>query len=63
MSDWQPIETAPKDGTLVIGALIRNGKIWRIHDMKHNGLAFYTVNGGSLPQMTHWFPVPTVRHE
>ena len=54
---WQPIATAPKDGTPVIGALIRDGKIWRVHDMKHNGLAFYTT-GQSLPQMTHWTPMP-----
>lgn len=57
-SGWQPIETAPKDGTVVIGALIRDGRLWRIHDMKHDGLAFYTLNGGSLPQMTHWLPAP-----
>ena len=55
---WQPIETAPKDGTLIIGALIRDGKVWRVHEMKHNGLAFYTVAGGALPQMTHWMPLP-----
>jgi hypothetical protein len=54
---WQPIETAPKDGTLIIGAYIVDGKVWRVHDMKHNGLAFYTVNGGSLPRMTHWTPM------
>lgn len=55
---WCPIDTAPKDGTLIIGALIRDGKVWRVHEMKHNGLAFYTVAGGSLPQMTHWMPLP-----
>ena len=54
---WQPIETAPKDGTIIIGALI-NKQVWRVHDMKHNGLAFYTVNGHSLPKMTHWIPMP-----
>lgn len=61
-TDWQPIETAPEDGTLIIGALIRNGKVWRVHDMKHNGLAFYTVNGSSLPQMSHWLPLPGQGH-
>lgn len=55
---WQEIETAPKDGTYIIGALIRDGKVWRVHDMRHNGLAFYTTAGGSLPQMTHWMPLP-----
>ena len=55
---WQPIETVPKDGTLVLGALIKHGKVWRVHEMQHNGLAFYTVAGGSLPNMTHWMPLP-----
>lgn len=55
---WQPIATAPKDGTVIIGALIRDGRVWRVHDMKHNGLAFYTINGDSVPQMTHWIPLP-----
>ena len=59
---WQPIETAPKDGTLIIGALIdtQYGRVCRVHDMKHNGLAFYTVTGHSLPQMTHWMPIPAL---
>jgi hypothetical protein len=54
---WQPIDTAPKDRT-IIGALIRDGRVWRVHEMKHNGLAFYTTAGGSLPKMTHWIPMP-----
>jgi hypothetical protein len=54
---WQPIETAPKD-EYIIGALIRDGVVWRVHEMKHNGLAFYTKSGGSLPRMTHWMPLP-----
>lgn len=58
MSEWQPIETAPKDGTVIIGALIKGRKIWRVHDMCHNGLAFYDLAGGSLPKMTHWMPMP-----
>jgi hypothetical protein len=29
--------------------------------MKHNRLAFYTVAGGTLPQMTHWMPLPAAR--
>lgn len=55
--EWAPIETAPKDRT-IIGALISDGRVWRVHEMKHNGLAFYTSSGGSLPRMTHWMPLP-----
>ncbi len=56
---WQPIETAPKDGTVIIGALIQRGRLWRATDMYWNGLSFYTVNGGyGVPKMTHWMPVP-----
>jgi hypothetical protein len=58
---WQPIATAPKDRTVIIGALIQGGKVWRVSDMKHNGLAFYNVAGGRLPPMTHWIPMPEVR--
>jgi hypothetical protein len=56
--NWQPLATAPRDGTPIIGALIRDGKVWRVHDMQHNGLAYYTINGQSLPVMTHWVPMP-----
>jgi hypothetical protein len=55
---WQPIETAPKDGTLVIGALIDGGKVWRVHEMRFARIAWYTNSGGGLPKMTHWMPLP-----
>jgi hypothetical protein len=56
---WRPIASAPKDGTLIVGALIDDrGRICRIHDMQYNAIGFYTVNGGSLPRMTHWMPSP-----
>lgn len=58
---WQPIETAPLDGTYIIGALAdAGGVIWRVHEMAHNGLAFYDRAGGSVPRMTHWMPLPKV---
>ena len=57
---WQPIATVPKDGTYVLGALIKDGTVWRVHEMAHNGLAFYTKAGGSVPAMTHWLPMPAL---
>lgn len=55
---WRDISTAPKDKTLVILALVVDGVVWRVHEGAFNGLAWYTKNGGSLPQMTHWMPLP-----
>ena len=58
MSDWQPIETAPRDGSQFLawdGVCIENIK-WRngmwqtswAHDEK------YSMNGAP----THWMPLP-----
>lgn len=56
---WQLIETAPKDGTCVIVALIRVGHIWRVSDAQFNGLGWYTKNGGvACHWRTHWMPLP-----
>lgn len=55
---WQPIATAPKDKPF-IGALIRDGRIWRVHDAQWQKIGFYTLNGGEgLHFLTHWQPLP-----
>lgn len=54
---WRDIATAPKD-RLILGALVVNDVVWRVHEMRHNGLAFYTKAGGALPAMTHWTELP-----
>lgn len=52
---WQPIETAPKDGTWIIGATphgvtpLRWGVSW---DDQH------WANGCVVYQPTHWMPLP-----
>jgi hypothetical protein len=67
--DWQPIETAPKDGTEVL--LVRNGSFrqigsWRKPCQQADG---YRVNDGEpcwvgysaekrVPEPTHWMPLP-----
>lgn len=60
MSDWQPIEMAPRERkTPVLVALIRDGCIYRVSDAEFNGLGFYTKFGGqSCHWATHWAPLP-----
>lgn len=56
---WNPRDTAPRD-TLVIGALYRDGKVWRVTDAKHTDLGWYTRAGEACPWVTHWCRMPTI---
>lgn len=63
MSNWQPIETAPKDGTRVLlwsrGFLPMLGA-WLEHTgMAYQKPAWWSNNVPIIPQPTHWFPIPT----
>ena len=56
---WQPINAEAKDGRPVLVALIKDGRVWRVSDAKHNGLGFYTINGGAACHWaTHSMPLP-----
>ncbi len=61
MSEWQPIETAPRDGTRVL--VYEPGHPSYEDDAGFIDLAYHlygevwaSVNGGSEP--THWMPLP-----
>ena len=54
---WRPIETAPKDGTLIL-AWVPDGRmmIWRA-DLLAHGLSARTPEHLKFPA-THWRPLP-----
>lgn len=56
---WQPIDDSHKGGKPMLVALIRDGKVWRVSDAAHNGLGWYTLNGGvACHWATHAMPLP-----
>lgn len=61
MSEWKPISTAPKDGTLIF-ALNEHDFTrapWR-YECMWNGVCWYHGYGDSWPVRppTHWMPLP-----
>lgn len=59
MSDWQPIETAPKDGAGILA--FQNGNM-RVCSWLSCGWAFYQSKPGAAIVVmvcpTHWMPLP-----
>ncbi len=60
MNEWQPIETAPKDGTHILGWCKRYGaiEVWWFQDMHY--YAGWMDSGDSEPEPSHWMPLPTL---
>lgn len=62
--EWQPIETAPKDGTEILGCIAWSKKfktsvcLWR--RSRYGGPAGYFARRGTYEQvnLTHWMPLP-----
>jgi hypothetical protein len=54
MADWQPIETAPKDGTWVLSWGAHHG----IGIARHNGLFAHMTGVSGWDGSTHWQPLP-----
>jgi hypothetical protein len=68
--EWQPIETAPKDGTVMIllehrreysSSTIDFGCFEFIENSDWDGAAVYgwMSNEGKIEEPTHWMPLPT----
>jgi hypothetical protein len=59
---WQPIETAPKDGTQILLAVYFSGAGWGIAaggwEQKRSHWWSWMFNGGDDAQPTHWMPLP-----
>ena len=70
MSKWQPIETAPKDGTPILGCFYHEGLehlyaptmiVWAAYHPNATGeIAWRTsaVCGNKMKGVTHWMPLP-----
>jgi len=59
--EWQPIETAPKDGRFVLLGLERNGSIFVGRRGTENGYyrKFASFPGGWTKPASHWQPLPS----
>ena len=55
---WQPIETAPKDGTVVLAFTASEGRraMWPAYYKEDSG--DWTQVSGPFIQPTHWMPMP-----
>ena len=67
MNNWQPIETAPKDGRLILAYGLWEGEVNGVGEMqiavvKANNV-YYPIVGADvyaawLSEPTHWMPLP-----
>ncbi len=59
MSEWQPIETAPKDGTKIL-VWWRVSKVYGLvaWGEYNDGSGEWQDEAGDVSGMTHWMPLP-----
>jgi hypothetical protein len=58
MSEWQPIETAPRDGAEILICWKKQFGGWFVTAAYLNEGRCFAVGGGLLGQPTHWMPLP-----
>lgn len=64
MFEWQPIETAPKDGTVILGYsssiewIVVYAKKWRWQYGKPDTIEWTISPGEMISDITHWQPLP-----
>lgn len=59
---WQTIETAPKDGTEILGYNEETDHIWLAHWEEVEKNWFPCVGDTALDPLTHWMPLPQTPH-
>ena len=65
-SEWQPIETAPKDGTVILACFDKwyhpMAVCWAAYHPNAKGKACWrtsAIGGDKVEQLTHWMPLPS----
>jgi hypothetical protein len=62
MTEWHPIESAPKDGTEIV-ALVSGRPYcvsWTTHGDQHAEAWWRDREGYGLTEPTHWIPIPPI---
>ena len=68
-SEWQPIETAPKDGTLILGRIFFGShtcdsySLISWNETGWNDHPIITYKEGEEQGPTHWWPLPAISKE
>jgi hypothetical protein len=58
-SEWQPINTAPRDGTIVLGGHLFQGRwLYRLAKWNEYHQAFNQYPAFHRSPSTHWMPLP-----
>jgi hypothetical protein len=64
MSDWQPIETAPKDGSnVLLSPAFERERVtvgsWDLDDVGEGGQCWRCLELSERLEPTHWMPLPS----